>query len=193
MEDPDNNSEGIRFRDIMRNNKQESQNREGCSYGCSTSKPASQPKAEKQMKSDGTQHAMKRILFVDDDFSNRHRCRLWLERNAKGKCEMIESEDAITALGMLKNEYFNLVMVDSMLPDIGCIEFIGRARAIINERGIGTIPFILMNELMKFNDIELQRLPVDSRPDAVIHKSYSGMDVEIIERLFESPGTNIKE
>jgi CheY-like chemotaxis protein len=187
MGDPDSDQEGIHFRDIMRkdNTKCEPQADGDGTKDFARSPSARRPEAEKPMQPNGAKQAVKRILFVDDDFTNRQRCGRWFESEGKGRYEMIEAEEASVALVLLKNEHFDLVIVDSLTPDMGCIEFVEHAKEIIREKAEGKVSIILMNELPRINEHDLQRLPPASRPDAMIRKSYSTADLALIERLIE--------
>jgi CheY-like chemotaxis protein len=175
MDDLDSDPNGIRFRDMMRkgNTKREPQAKNG------------RPEAEAPMQSDKAKHAVKRVLLVDDDFANRQRCGRWFESEGKGRYEMVGAEEASAALALLKDERFDLVIVDSLLPDMGCIDFVEHAKEILREKVEGGVPIILMNELSRICEHDLQRLPITSRPDAMIRKSYSTEDLALVERLTE--------
>lgn len=129
-----------------------------------------------------------RVLVIDNDFTNRHRFRLWLEREYGKNFEMREALTASEAIGIVKNEDFDAVFIESTLPDMECLSAIGKIRETLNEKRSNDIPIVMLNELLRYSNNEIERYREIERPTAIIRKSYSGSDAETIKRILEKKG-----
>src|SRR5579884_2826311 len=76
-----------------------------------------------------------RILVVDDEHSLRQLLRLYLEKESY---EVIEADDGLDALSLLRRGGIDLALVDVMLPELDGFEVLRRIRT---ESGI---PIILI-------------------------------------------------
>ena len=177
MEDPDNNPERIRFRDIMRDSKgspkQEPQKQDGRDHGRSIGSPVPQPKVEDPIKPQSA--VKKRILVIDDEPNFRNLSVNWL-RNY----EVVAVESAREGLELLGSERFSLAMIDAHAKDMDGISFTAAAKGAVKN-----IPVILLNSLGSPSWSDIEKLPQETRPDAMIGRSYYDFDLNHIEEIIK--------
>jgi len=175
MDDPDSNPERIRFRDIMRDSKgspkRGPQKQDG--RGRPINRFAPQPKAENPIKPQSA--VKKRILVVDDDPNFRNLSVNWL-RNY----EVVAVESAREGLELFRSERFSLVMIDAHAKDMDSISFTAAAK-----EAVKNIPVILLNSLGSPSWGDIEKLPQETRPDAMIGRSYHDFDLNRIGELIK--------
>lgn len=72
---------------------------------------------------------MPRILVVDDDIDISELIALILERE---QLEVVVKNDSLEALELLKNEYFDLILLDIMMPNLSGTELCGKIRDLVS-------------------------------------------------------------
>jgi DNA-binding response OmpR family regulator len=94
--------------------------------------------------------AAARVLVVDDEHALRRLLRLYLEKEGY---EVVEADDGLDALSLLRRGGIDLALVDVMLPELDGFELLRRVR---NESGI---PIILLTargeEAQRITGLEL--------------------------------------
>lgn len=80
---------------------------------------------------------MYKILVVDDDMINRKLLSVLLKKT--GKYEVVEAENGLEALNMLKNSNFNLVLLDIIMPVMDGMDFLKVVKAEDNYKSIPVI------------------------------------------------------
>jgi adenylate cyclase len=77
------------------------------------------------------------ILIVDDNEDNRYTLQLLLETDGHGR--LATAANGTEAIAALKEQKFNLVLLDMMMPDLNCDEVLGILKADPNTRDIPVI------------------------------------------------------
>lgn len=72
---------------------------------------------------------MSKILVVDDDVDISELIALILERE---QMQVVVKNDSIEALELLKNEHFDLVLLDIMMPNLSGTELCGKIRDLVS-------------------------------------------------------------
>lgn len=72
---------------------------------------------------------MPRILVVDDDIDISELIALILERE---QMEVVVKNDSLEALELLKKEYFDLILLDIMMPNLSGTELCGKIRDLVS-------------------------------------------------------------
>lgn len=177
MTDESNNAKKIRFRDMMRNridtSDQRPQKLNDRNYNHSINSSVPQPKLEEPIKPQSV--VKKRILFVDDDSNLRNLVVGWLKNY-----EVVTVEHAREGLELLKTEKFSLVMIDAHAEDIDGIRFTAIARETVKN-----IPVILINSLWDPSQNYIENLPQNTRPNAMIGRSYRDFNPNLIEEIIK--------
>jgi len=113
--------------------------------GVRESSPASSPLAVQHDAPPPDEHTG-RLLIVDDESMNRELLRRWLARSGY---EVAEAADGRTALRMIEEQSFDLVLLDVMMPDLDGIETLG---AIRRTRSVSELPVIMATALAGSDD-----------------------------------------
>ena len=99
-----------------------------------------------------------KVLVVDDFATMRRIIKNILKQ--LGFTNIIEAEDGKSALKMLQNDKFDLILCDWNMPEMAGIELLGKVRADEQLKGI---PFVMVTaEAQKENIIEAVKAGVNS-------------------------------
>ncbi|MDP2862166.1 MAG: response regulator, partial [Desulfobacterales bacterium] len=102
---------------------------------------------------------LKMKVLVVDDFATMRRIIKNILKQI-GFTNIIEAEDGKSALKMLQNDKFDLIMCDWNMPEMPGIELLGKVRADEQLKGI---PFVMVTaEAQKENIIEAVKAGVNS-------------------------------
>ena len=82
---------------------------------------------------------MPRILVVDDDNINRKLLNVLLKKT--GKYEVIEAENGMEALNIIKNESIDMVLLDIIMPVMDGIDLL---KILKSDENCKSIPIIIL-------------------------------------------------
>jgi CheY-like chemotaxis protein len=82
---------------------------------------------------------MKKILVVDDDNINRKLLNVLLKKT--GKYEVIEAENGMEALNIIKNESIDMVLLDIIMPVMDGIDLL---KILKSDENFKSIPIIIL-------------------------------------------------
>jgi len=94
---------------------------------------------------------MKKILVVDDDNINRKLLNVLLKKT--GKYEVIEAENGMEALNIIKNESIDMVLLDIIMPVMDGIDLL---KILKSDENFKSIPIIILTtDDTKKNEAEI--------------------------------------
>lgn len=124
-------------------------------------------------------HDLKKILVIDDDETSRLVARVLLERR---NCLVVEAESGAQAIDLVKDEPFDLVLMDLSMPGMDGFETTRRIR---DDNVHPKLPIVA---LTADTSKRVPALFLEAGVNAVLHKP---LNSEHLDRLMSLLDTNI--
>jgi two-component system alkaline phosphatase synthesis response regulator PhoP len=121
-----------------------------------------------QQKYDARSEKPPVILVVDDNVPNLELIQAYLE---DVECRAVSAHDGIEALGMVKRNKPDLILLDVMMPKMSGFEVCRRLK---NDPQTSDIPIIMVTALNEFGDIERG---IDSGADDFVSKPVNRLEL----------------